>query len=98
MVTPDDHKKLRYLGRASAMTELAGLMRGGTLPAEAAESYAAGLADGVREFVTALCRRDRGLHPAAGRRRPDERAPAGRGGAARRRIGRALVIPPPVMP
>ena len=53
MVTPGDHKKLRYLGRASAMTELATLVRGGTLPVEGAETYAAGMVEGVREFVTA---------------------------------------------
>ena len=52
-MTPEEHKRARYQGKAFVTATLASLVRAGSLSAEAGESYGAGMAEGIREFVTA---------------------------------------------
>ena len=52
-MTPEEHLRAHYQGKAFVAAALASLVRSGALPAEGCESYAAGMAEGVREFVTA---------------------------------------------
>ena len=52
-MTPEEHKRAHYQGKAFVIAALASLVRGGSLPLEGCESYVAGMAEGIREFVTA---------------------------------------------
>ncbi|WP_158811216.1 hypothetical protein [Beijerinckia sp. L45] len=52
MLKPDDLKRARFLGRSRASSELAGMMTDEAMPIEGAEAYAAGMVDGVRDFVS----------------------------------------------
>ena len=52
MTTPDDHKRLRFQGRTVAAQMLLGMAQHG-VPLDHTESYAAGLIEGIRDFITA---------------------------------------------
>ncbi len=52
MLSPEEHKRARFLGEAFAASSLANLVRGGMTP-EMAESYATGMVDAVGAFVLA---------------------------------------------
>lgn len=53
MVTSDEHRRARFQGKALAQHALATAVKCGALPLDLAESYARGMADGIREFVAA---------------------------------------------
>ena len=51
MLSPDAHKRLRYQGCTTIRANLMGMA--GTLPVEGVESFAEGVLDGVRDFLSA---------------------------------------------
>lgn len=51
-ITAEDHRKVKFQGEAFAASQLAGNVRGGVAQ-ELVESYAAGMVDGIRSFLTA---------------------------------------------
>ena len=52
-MTEDVQRKVRFQGAVAAMSTLVSLVQSGSLPLDLAEVYAAGMLDGVRDFLTA---------------------------------------------
>ena len=50
--TPEDHRRARFQGEAFAASHLIAVLRGGT-SVEMTDSYAAGLIEGVRAWMSA---------------------------------------------
>ena len=53
-MSPEEHRRLRYQGRAKISQDLCNAVADGKLSEEAIESYATGMADGLREFLVAF--------------------------------------------
>ena len=52
-MTPEEHRRLRYQGHARVSQILADAIDTGKLGEEGIESYAGGVADGLRDFLRA---------------------------------------------
>lgn len=50
-MSPEDHKRIRFQGRTMVAGHLVGLSN--SVPVEGMESYATGVLEGVRDFLTA---------------------------------------------